>query len=104
MSRWSSQPISTSPRGSIVIVSQPRLPGAPALLTAREALNVRPPSAERATRIVVPSRFDTQDTAISAPRTATRGGCSPVTRASPATSFTRTGAPNVRPASPLAAA
>src|SRR5438034_10762071 len=104
--------MSRAPCASIVIACQPRLPGAAGVLTARDAVNVRPPSADRATRIVVPSRLDTHETNTSgagepeqtALRIATRGGCSPDTRTSPSTSLTRAGGPNVRPPSALTAA
>jgi hypothetical protein len=63
---------------------------------------VRPPSRERAVRIAVPVSRPFHVTAISggAPATGrsnTRGAISPLTRASPATALTLTGASNVRP-------
>jgi hypothetical protein len=51
-----------------------------------------------------PSRFDTQSTSTAAPFNTTRGGCSPLTLASPSMSLTRTGDPNVRAPSKLTAA
>jgi hypothetical protein len=69
------------------------------------AANVAPPSADAATRIAAaPSCFKTQTTSTRRSRMTMRGGCSPPAFASPATSFTRTGAPKCVPPSPLNAA
>lgn len=83
--------------------------------TVVDRLYVRPPSTERDIRSAVPlapAPLAVQTTTISGKarasptrgEKATRGGCSPLTRASPGVEFTRTGAANVAPPSRLAAA
>src|SRR3954451_19969132 len=85
--------------------SQPRLPAASVPGTGCAFVNVRPPSADDAWTSRVPfAPFVVHTTVIAASRSATRGGCSPLTRASPSTSFTRAGTAKVRPPSRLTAA
>ena len=107
--RWSSHTLRKRPPGPAATASQPRLPGASEPGTVVDDENVRAPSVELAASSLVPAvPFAVHTTTTSGvgplPFSATRGGCSPLTRASPGVEFTRTGVENVRPASRLDAA
>src|SRR5437762_10234980 len=99
----------TRPLLSVAIDSQPRLPGPslPGTIDARP--NDVPPLSDRAVKIRVPCaalavHSTTIDTSPPRGTSDTRGGCSPLTAASPGTAFTLTRAPKVAPASRLTAA
>jgi hypothetical protein len=85
------------------------LPAASLPATSAPGENDRPPSSDRDCSIFVPfAPFVVQTTTMAGSRpardtSATCGGCSPFSRASPSKEFTRTGAPNARPPSRLTA-
>ena len=93
------------PRRPSAIACHPRLPGASVPGTSVDALNVRPPSSDRAVSSTVPAvplpSRRRRSTAVRRRVEPERrlGGCSPLTRASPGVEFTRTGAENLLPPS-----
>ena len=97
----------TLPAASVPTACHPRLPGASVPGTSVDALNVRPASSDRDPSSTVPAvPLAVQTTTIdggppSRGTRAMRGGCSPLTRASPGVAFTRTGATNLSPPSAL---
>ena len=101
--------MSIRPPGSTAIACQPRLPAASVPGTSAAGENDRPPSSERDCSSFVPfSPLVVQTTTIAGSRrgrgtSATCGGCSPLTRASPSRLLTRTGEENVRAPSRLMA-
>jgi hypothetical protein len=107
--RWSSQMACAVPSPSTASDGHPRSPAAVPPWRATGASNVLPPSRDRAIAIAVTAARAVHSTTTSgsaAPvcrTSATRGGSSPPSRASPAVAFTRTGAPKVAPLSRLVA-
>src|SRR3954469_24808214 len=97
----------TAPRLSLVIASQPRLPATSVPGTVVDGAKLRAPSRDSAVsnRVpVVPFAVHTIVSLGAAPATgvkAARGGCSALTRASPAALLTRVGGANARPPSRL---
>jgi len=86
---------------SLAIASHPRLPGAAVPGTTCAGVNERPPSVDcernkavPEARLLVQTIVRTGSCRVLGTST-TWGGCSPFNFASPVTSFTRTGVPNV---------
>src|SRR6185503_12519214 len=100
----SSHTATTCPSRSVAIDSHPRLPAASPLGTGAVRPNDFPLSSDLAWSNRVPlAALEVHTTTSDGSRpflgtSETRGGCSPERRASPITSFTRTGPPKVRPA------